>query len=417
MVRTGSDAGRYGAREHVGERSGRRHARRSARASVLATVGVVAGMAGAAFGSTGAGAAVGASGQNWSVQPAPVGAKWLSSQLNAVSCVSATRCQAVGMYQPPSGSVRALAESWDGTRWSIDQLASPTGTQSSSLWAVSCPAANECLASGNYSVSQNQWKTLVEIWNGSSWRASSPSSPVTSQPYGPTISCASAKVCTLVGNYVPTSGHLVSFATRWDGTSWHAESVPSPAGTVDSVLGTVDCPTTTSCIAVGYSGPNSSLTMPLVERWNGSKWSIVPVPEPLAAQQASLQGVSCVSGTCTLVGDYENATGGWRNLVEVGSGSTWHIQAAPDVLRAQTNSLVAVSCTAAGSCTATGYSVNKAGWQAVALSEIAGHWSLDAVPQPSGSTVAFFNGVSCSSAAACVATGGSDQGVLVERSS
>ena len=44
------------------------------------------------------------------------------------------------------------------------------------------------------------------------------------------------------------------------------------SGATDSALADVSCPTTTSCFAVGSSGTT------LIERWNGTKWSIVASP-------------------------------------------------------------------------------------------------------------------------------------------
>jgi hypothetical protein len=52
----------------------------------------------------------------------------------------------------------------------------------------------------------------------------------------------------------------------------------------------------------------------LAERWNGTRWTIQPTPNPVAAFQITLDSVACPAHhSCTAVGDYGVAgTGGER---------------------------------------------------------------------------------------------------------
>ena len=82
----------------------------------------------------------------WSVVHSP-NRRAHGNLLDAVSCVSPVACTAVGNYASSTGVARTLAESWDGSRWSL--VRSPNvGRFGSQLVAVSCVSANACMAVG-----------------------------------------------------------------------------------------------------------------------------------------------------------------------------------------------------------------------------------------------------------------------------
>ncbi len=70
--------------------------------------------------------------------------------LYGVSCVSLTRCTAVGLVSTISG-VATLAERWQGGTWSVQSTPNYAGSTSSSLAAVSCMQAGPCIAVGSAS--------------------------------------------------------------------------------------------------------------------------------------------------------------------------------------------------------------------------------------------------------------------------
>ncbi len=78
--------------------------------------------------------------------PVPTGAK--ASSFSGVSCSAATACEAVGSYVNSGGTTVTLAESWNGTAWSIQSTPNPTGATSSSLSSVSCISSSACTAVG-----------------------------------------------------------------------------------------------------------------------------------------------------------------------------------------------------------------------------------------------------------------------------
>ena len=151
-------------------------------------------------------------------------------------------------------------------------------------------------------------------------------------------------------------------AERWDGTGWQIVPSPNPPGATWSQLNGVSCPRPNVCFAVGYwrtdptNVPNGfGIPRPLIERWDGTSWSIQPSPD---VPGGSLDAVSC-SGllACTAVGSVSGALS--RPLAERWDGTGWHVQSTPTPSSAdpQENSLLDVSCPRRRTCTAVGSSI------------------------------------------------------------
>ncbi len=95
--------------------------------------------------------------------PTHVGA---NSYLNGVSCASRASCAAVGNW----GDGGVMAELWDGRSWSQVPVALPPDPGANgALDAVSCPVAGFCMAVGYYSGSGAPNQALAERWDGHRW--------------------------------------------------------------------------------------------------------------------------------------------------------------------------------------------------------------------------------------------------------
>lgn len=101
-------------------------------------------------------------GTTWALQeaPSPVGAGHTS--LQSVSCTATAACAAVGSYVNSSGVIVTLAESWNGTKWAIQETPNPTGAKMSELFGISCTSTENCIATGSYKLSDNLETTLGE---------------------------------------------------------------------------------------------------------------------------------------------------------------------------------------------------------------------------------------------------------------
>jgi hypothetical protein len=385
-------------------------------------------------------------GSAWSVQSLPNPARAADAYLNAVSCPAAGSCEAAGYFEvnQTADDPQALAEGWNGSSWQLQSAAAPKVPTDTTLAAVSCPSASFCEAVGNHDSSSGEQANLAEEWNGTSWTIQD--TPDTHTRYGATddelfdVSCVSASFCEAVGvgahgadaelwngtswtiqarpgaedvqpqtvscvsanfcvsadaygdvdlwngsswsagpgltGLLPVSGlSCVSArfceavgggssgqdAAVWNGSTWSGQATQGP---VSTALSAVSCSGPDSCEAVGTYA-NSDQLATLAEGWNGTEWTQQVIPNPTTSYGSYLQGVSCAAATsCTAVGQYQNGYPGVTDtLAEVWDGTAWTLQNPRNRTNAGQNIFNGVSCYAARACTAAGDASDRGGVQ------------------------------------------------------
>jgi hypothetical protein len=258
--------------------------------------------------------AEGWNGTSWTVQatPGPTGA--IGGSLYGVACSAADACTAVGYYDN-SKTAETVAEVWNGASWTVQTPTNPTGEGASYLYGVGCSAAKACTAVGGYYNSSGEL-TLAETWNGTTWTLHLPSNPTgATDSYLYRVACTAASACTAVGSY-----DNVSLAETWNGTTWTLHLPPSPTGASDSYLYGVACSAANACTAVGNYDNSSDVDVTLAETWNGTTWAIQVTPNPAGATASQLYGVACrAANACTAVGNYTNSSGVEVSLAEAES--------------------------------------------------------------------------------------------------
>ena len=127
--------------------------------------------------------------------------------LNSVSCAPATSCVAVGSYKIASGTSRGLLETLKDGTWK-PATAATRDASSTSLGAVSCLAANNCVLVGNTAA-----EGVLGTMAGDAWTlVPAPLVPPATLPVfiGQVLSCPSTSVCVAFGvarlGYGPTGG-------------------------------------------------------------------------------------------------------------------------------------------------------------------------------------------------------------------
>lgn len=211
----------------------------------------------------------------WNVVASPaVGAE---GNLEAVAALSATSAWAVGQYEGTDGIQHTLIERWDGSQWSVVASPSP-GLDSNLLSAVSADSASDAWAVGTQMDASNTQQPLIEHWNGSQW------SVATGNVMGHQVSWLSG-VSAISPNDVWAVGTLqrsvssgqpptsVPLVEHWQGSSWTivpqpAFSPPGSASPVEASLSAVAAVSASDVWAVGVYGPK-----PLIERWDGVRWN------------------------------------------------------------------------------------------------------------------------------------------------
>ena len=216
--------------------------------------------------------------------------------------------------------------------------------------------------------------------------------PQLSGPLPPTpsvlqgVSCASSTDCVAVGSVTSMAG-TVPLVEQWNGTSWTLTSLPGPGGSVGSVLRSVSCVGASFCEAVGDSVQGSN-TVTLAEQWNGSAWSVVSSPNGSNAGGASnsLQGVSCVGASfCQAVGHFSDGVNPQRTLIESWDGATWSLAPSPNVSPTQSDGLSGVDCFSQTTCSAVGLTHNPStAFNPMAVVWDGSAWSIVAAPNRHG---------------------------------
>jgi hypothetical protein len=112
---------------------------------------------------------------------------------------------------------------------------------------------------------------------------------------------------------------------HFNGTKWSV--VTSPLPKFGGELNGVAALTSNNVWAVGQMNSTSTaggfpIAIPLIEHWNGTQWSIVPSPNPSPALGAQLLGVAAISANNILAV-------GTGDLVEHWNGTKWSLVASP----------------------------------------------------------------------------------------
>jgi hypothetical protein len=222
------------------------------------------------------------------------GSHWTGSSLPAsavehsLTCVSSSDCLVDGDVPsspgaPGTGTVLVTENA--GSTWTSSSL--PTGT--ASVTDVTCPTAQDCFAIAAY-VAQSLpscpatpptqpgtelcgstpgalvTEPIASGDGGDTWQLRQlPSSVPEPQIFG--ISCPTATQCWLVGSQAIATqssvegtvegfgGSPLLVSTSNGGSDWSTVVVPTPQSAPNddliSTIGTIQCPTTTSCIALG----------------------------------------------------------------------------------------------------------------------------------------------------------------------
>lgn len=156
-----------------------------------------------------------------SVMPSPsIGTG--GSVLVSVACPSQISCIAVGDFSPTNSPYRTnnqtLVETWSGSTWSVVSSAALPNAVQSLLASIACASAVSCVAVGSSTrVASEGPQPLAESWNGSTWSIV-PNTTINGAL--DSVACTSPNSCMAVGRR-STSGHprLQTLAERWRGST------------------------------------------------------------------------------------------------------------------------------------------------------------------------------------------------------
>ncbi len=354
-----------------------------------------------------------------SLAPTPSSTSTATGQglLNSVSCAENGTCVAVG-------DAPTLSRMGPGSQWSTGAKGQLAGSES-----VSCVASGVCLMIGGLAPQNGFSATGFQEGDGQSWHPfpSLPVGPVdgfaTTAPNQ--ISCSSISFCVAVGGYgmdlTSSTGGQEAVVETWTGQAWASPLTPvvRPATRFFNQLWAVSCVTPTFCMAVGQNSVGTKAPA-LAEGWDGSQWKEITTPPVNGA--ASLHSVSCTSSSfCLALGTVENDALRipTRLIVERWNGTSWTVAPAPHPFGRDLGlSTSALACTSPTRCLAVwsslwaadrqdGPTPPNAGFPPVSQVWNGSNWTDAAMPNPSLASGRFniFTSASCVEANDCVAVG------------
>jgi hypothetical protein len=383
--------------------------------------------------------------------------------MTGMQCATPGDCTAIGIYYDALGHGQGFGWTEANGHWSAGvELQPPSNAagnpfdlynDDTGLTAVSCPAAGDCTAVGDYLDSTGNVDGVVFNEKGGAWqkgvevrlpsgalRASSPSGLEGGIALLSGVSCWAVGDCAAAGGYLDNGGDIDGLLAYENNGSWSRGSkVPVPTG-VGPVRNAGDLLTAISCVSPGTCNAAGSYTD---SSSNGQGWlvteasgaitndvtSVAPTSPDTAAKNPSpsFSAISCFDATdCGAAGSYNvdvsgtSVAGNGEGLLLSEVGGSWNpgveaalpTGAAPDaVAEDQDAQLLSISCTGAQDCTAVGYYAdNLKNIQGVLLTESGGTWTSTAVPLPGnasqnqlGVQTVLTSPVSCSSPGYCLA--------------
>jgi hypothetical protein len=209
------------------------------------------------------------------------------------------------------------------------------------------------------------------------------------------VAATSATNAWAVGSY-RNAGVDEPLIERWNGHIWKV--VPSPTPGTTSILTAVAAVSASNAWAVGTFF-NGSAFQTLTLHWNGSVWKKVPSPNPGgAARNNFLRGVSATSQSDVwAVGQFHDGTV-FRSLIEHWNGSVWKRIPSPNPGGTTSDhNLNDVAATSSSSAIAVGVYRSGSFLRTLVERWNGSHWRWVWSPNPSASDDVLF-GVGASSA-------------------
>jgi hypothetical protein len=226
-----------------------------------------------------ASAAVAASG--WATVPVPpTGA---NAVLVGVSSTSDSDAWAAGSQNGAAGTgigAKPLIDHWNGTAWS--QVTAPaTPGNTASLAAVSASSPTDTWAIGHTRVNRSNFAPLAMHWNGASWAVSPSAASALAGQVGVGVADINPNDAYAIGGGLG-SAHT-GLVAHWNGSTWTRVTVPLPANNnLASNLNAISADGPNDVWIVGsyelQVGPTEIQNETYSLHWNGSHWSIVPMP-------------------------------------------------------------------------------------------------------------------------------------------
>jgi hypothetical protein len=213
-------------------------------------------------------------GSSWSIIPSP-NPGIMYNYLISVKALASDNIYAVGSYAGIPAVSQMMVLHWNGSTW--DTEPTPTVTGGSSLYGLEAITDNDIWAVGDQDIGAPgpDVGTLTLHWNGSEWNVvTSPNvANRTNRLYD--VKAVSTNSIWAVGYSRNLSENYRTLIEHWDGSSWNVISSPNVG--FESFLYSVGIISSSDIWATGAYN-NGTNYLPLFLHWNGSEWAVVNSP-------------------------------------------------------------------------------------------------------------------------------------------
>jgi hypothetical protein len=327
---------------------------------------------------------------SWRIIPSPTTTKYPNSSLSAVSALSPSAAWAVGstftegqttnqagsLIEQWDGSAWHIVASvntsqggltaisaisrtdiwalggqfmhWDGTTWSVMPGVYPAGVRFAGIAGIAAIASNDVWAVGSQMPGQDDqlpFEPLVEHWNGASWQiVSNPPLPSSTNLHNGGYLTAVTRIpgtnqLWAVGRWqeAVSMNRGQPLIERWDGTAWHI--VPSPALPTGAMLGgwagVVALSATNAWVVGSFEVKNPMDDHPLIAHWDGTRWqNVVASPDVYGTlDSVAAAGANDVRAAGTLMTGPGASSGNGQRvpLIEQWNGTAWQSALTPEL--------------------------------------------------------------------------------------
>jgi hypothetical protein len=269
-------------------------------------------------------------GTAWTVSRTP-NPQFRNEELKGVSGTSAADVWAVGGIGTSVNNLPRLpwAIHWNGIAWSeVPVPAGPTGTVRGGLRGVVALTATNAWAVGR----ARSGAALVEHWNGTAWSVAA--TPAVNVGLNAVAAVSATDIWAVGDGVVNPDGTRSALILHYDGTAWRvaANQVSVPADFTHRGLKAVVALGRDDVWAVGTVVDRLSVEQPLIQHWNGVRWTRVAAPpRPAGVTHYFLNGLAASSPTdLTAVGGKFRDDLTQDSMALRWNGTAWSFEATPD---------------------------------------------------------------------------------------
>jgi hypothetical protein len=222
---------------------------------------------------------------------------------------------------------RALVEVWNGSGWSIATIPQP-GAVRDMLFGASALSPSDVWAVGDQEAGNNVFETLVEHWNGHTWSVVPAPDPGSTGNHLYAVDAVSPDNVWAVGQQLGRRAPDQGLVEHWNGTRWSVVPMPASSATVllDAVVATGH-----QVWAAGEADTPGPGGRPLVEHYQKGTWLRASLPASAGSDWTNLYGLAIAQKSVWAVGTYvDPATDNNNVLVLRGTGGKWTIDNAPN---------------------------------------------------------------------------------------